>query len=622
LAVPIYGGYLMTKAPEHILKHPIPYVRYKAMRRSKSWQRVDVAISTTMFVVCLGFALIILFGYLKVQKATSFYLQGGIASLLLAVFYGLNAILTLRQLQAGTVDLTDARMTSPFATLTSGKSPSPHALSNNGHNGVAEKDVLHHAYRAEVIETTTHNEPSLLDRLRQEQQMRWRDNHNNSRGSNLDHVEEPQRRLSWYGENDKDDSVTYRRSNLNGAGKETPSNTPKASMETSYRAFERVDGSFEEMRRMGALEEARVSNAMRNPSEELRRVSPYAQGPHIVSSTGRTSRNSAHHPPQNERMEDFNAKFSSSISVTQQRQNLPQNYRAPTQPYMRTRKPIQLPSLRQQLSVESIESVPSTSTQQHKHSMEEENIAERHKKQSEDRYNAQQHSSTSPISMRHSETMSDDSHAKNHDTSAESPPTRPAVGGDRSQHFIREYPSSAFSESTQSVFRAVPAWGKANRRDNVNNMEPPSAGVIQRIPATEDSNRLDNIVPPPQILYNRGVHRGSPPPAFQKVSSSEDEANHSFAAASSQGSTVPLDDDFSYSPSYIRQQRAISSIVNVNEQSRPLAFARPLRREVEERHYANTDTTTERGFQVVIRPHHKLFGESMDERSLDRTTEL
>lgn len=66
LTIPLYGIYLMAKSPDRTLKHPLPYVRYKALLKSKSRLRVDLAICLTMATVSIGFSGILFFGYFKV----------------------------------------------------------------------------------------------------------------------------------------------------------------------------------------------------------------------------------------------------------------------------------------------------------------------------------------------------------------------------------------------------------------------------------------------------------------------------------------------------------------------------------------------------------------------------
>lgn len=58
----------MAKSPDRTLKHPLPYIRYKALARTRSWLRVDMVISLTMACVCFGFSAILFFGYFKVYS--------------------------------------------------------------------------------------------------------------------------------------------------------------------------------------------------------------------------------------------------------------------------------------------------------------------------------------------------------------------------------------------------------------------------------------------------------------------------------------------------------------------------------------------------------------------------
>jgi hypothetical protein len=107
LAVPIYTLYLVTARsvdPNTAGLHSIPYLRYKALARAKTWQRADIAISLSMSVVCAGFSMILFFGYFKVRSATPYFLHSAIAALLLAFLYTFDALVTVCQLKSGSVD--------------------------------------------------------------------------------------------------------------------------------------------------------------------------------------------------------------------------------------------------------------------------------------------------------------------------------------------------------------------------------------------------------------------------------------------------------------------------------------------------------------------------------------
>ncbi|KAI1730327.1 hypothetical protein Ddc_03017 [Ditylenchus destructor] len=123
LAVPVYGIYLMAKSPDRTLKHPLPYIRYKALARTRSWLRVDMVISLTMACVCFGFSAILFFGYFKINSATSFYLQSATASLVLCILYLANTLMTMRQMQMGQIDFIIDNEKQLFSTSESRRSP-------------------------------------------------------------------------------------------------------------------------------------------------------------------------------------------------------------------------------------------------------------------------------------------------------------------------------------------------------------------------------------------------------------------------------------------------------------------------------------------------------------------
>nr|CAD2197852.1 unnamed protein product [Meloidogyne enterolobii] len=105
LAIPLYGLFLVFRSPEHILHtHPLPFVRNKALERSRRWLRVDLSICITMAILCFLLSIILFIGYLVEHTINIFILSGASSSLLLAVLYGLNILLNVRSLQIGKVN--------------------------------------------------------------------------------------------------------------------------------------------------------------------------------------------------------------------------------------------------------------------------------------------------------------------------------------------------------------------------------------------------------------------------------------------------------------------------------------------------------------------------------------
>ncbi|KAL7073924.1 hypothetical protein ACQ4LE_006656 [Meloidogyne hapla] len=106
LAIPIYGLFLVFRSPERILHtHPLPFVRYKALERSRRWLRVDLSICTTMAILCFLLSIILFIGYLVEHTINIYILSAASSSLLLAVLYGLNILLSVRSLQIGKINL-------------------------------------------------------------------------------------------------------------------------------------------------------------------------------------------------------------------------------------------------------------------------------------------------------------------------------------------------------------------------------------------------------------------------------------------------------------------------------------------------------------------------------------
>ncbi|CAK5058508.1 unnamed protein product [Meloidogyne enterolobii] len=105
LAIPLYGLFLVFRSPERILHtHPLPFVRNKALERSRRWLRVDLSICITMAILCFLLSIILFIGYLVEHTINIFILSGASSSLLLAVLYGLNILLNVRSLQIGKVN--------------------------------------------------------------------------------------------------------------------------------------------------------------------------------------------------------------------------------------------------------------------------------------------------------------------------------------------------------------------------------------------------------------------------------------------------------------------------------------------------------------------------------------
>ncbi|VDM40832.1 unnamed protein product [Toxocara canis] len=138
LVVPPFGIYLMLKSPDQ-KKHKVPHRIYWAVAKGKSWLRVDATICLTMSVVFFGFAIILFYGFFKVNlllhkkclvPQNVYLLFAGLGSLLVSSLYLINAIVSIGQLRSGTVDFASTIITQRMA-LPKADNSQPNSLSKN-----------------------------------------------------------------------------------------------------------------------------------------------------------------------------------------------------------------------------------------------------------------------------------------------------------------------------------------------------------------------------------------------------------------------------------------------------------------------------------------------------------
>ncbi|CAD5234714.1 unnamed protein product [Bursaphelenchus xylophilus] len=122
LVVPIYGIYLVISRisiPNAVLGHSVPYLRYKAQMRAKSWLRADMAISMTLACASFGFGCVLFFGYFKTRSGSSYFLKAAITSVLVSFLYLIDVFLATRQLSSASVQFIKEVSVNAFATPTS-----------------------------------------------------------------------------------------------------------------------------------------------------------------------------------------------------------------------------------------------------------------------------------------------------------------------------------------------------------------------------------------------------------------------------------------------------------------------------------------------------------------------
>ncbi|CAD5229089.1 unnamed protein product [Bursaphelenchus okinawaensis] len=122
LVVPLYGVYLVVNRitiPEAVLTHSVPYLKYKAQIRSKTWLRADMAISLTIACAAFGFGCVLFFGYFKTRAGSTYFLKAAIVSVIISFLYLIDAFLAVKQLNSASVEFIKNVSVNAFTTPSS-----------------------------------------------------------------------------------------------------------------------------------------------------------------------------------------------------------------------------------------------------------------------------------------------------------------------------------------------------------------------------------------------------------------------------------------------------------------------------------------------------------------------
>uniref|UniRef100_A0A914BXU8 Uncharacterized protein n=1 Tax=Acrobeloides nanus TaxID=290746 RepID=A0A914BXU8_9BILA len=607
-------------------KHPVPYVMYKAITKGKSWQRVDVAICLTMTIVCFGFSTILFIGYFKVYPSSPYFLHAATASLILSILYCLNALMTTRQLQSGTIDFSNDTL---FATISSKNAPLSVDTSYGNESTIPANNLISYNLMQNQRSLSRQQEdPAHIIRPRIPTEDSSDENFRLELNETLKTIEFP--------------SDSEERSKPNMSGNSDLWYYDSTGKREFYRHanWSSMDST--------AVKEASASaqiNTDPNGLDARERYIKAKQYRDFMDPSGSLSWNKRQAYAANlNKMENFNEKFAASghssgseselhhESRLNSSSTVPENYKPSTQPY--TRRPI-IPAFSSDVNnrrisessvTESISSTggggpASTTSPKQPASILKPSIQKTISPTNQKKNLCDEEFHATPAHSYHDETINI---SKNQNSSEEILPS--------TSYTTQIHPED---DSTYSVVispRPYKARTEHNPHPTPRSLQPSTSdcevGPASSTSSYEEVSREDS--PECDKSTTLVFFRGRKSPTTTKLKQGSDEDNLQISTTeSSLASTIRLDDYETryYSPADQEVQAALSTVVNFNtEPIPPIASNIDSNRENEMRRDENLQRTSsrvrkrtgqKRGFDVMIRPKSGQFRSDTNDKSSD-----